>query len=60
VGYQAEVLDHHVGTDLQFLAVQRTCMDAQFHRVRQKKWEGNGDNPVSQYPPTREKSFNNE
>jgi len=51
-------LDHHVATGLQFLAVQRICMDAQFDRVRQKTWEGSGDNPVSQYPPTREKSFN--
>ena len=40
--------------------MQRTCTDAQFHRVRQKTWEGSGDNPVSQYPPTREISLIND
>jgi hypothetical protein len=52
-------LDHHAAISLQFLAVQRICMDAQFHIVHQKTWEGSGDNPVSQCPPTREKYINN-
>ena len=32
-------------------------MDAQFRRVRQRTWEGSGDNPVSQFPPGKKKRF---
>jgi hypothetical protein len=32
-------------------------MDAQFRRVRQRTWEGSGDNPVSQFPPGNKNAF---
>lgn len=34
--------------------MQRTCMDALFHRGHQRTWEGNDDNRVSQFLPGRE------